>query len=253
MSNSLTLVLKDSDPSIVNAIRRTILSEVPTLAIEDVRITENSSSLYDEIIAHRLGLIPIKTDLKLFNFRDKCRCKGKGCPSCRLELTLDVECKKDYQTVYSHDLKSSDSKLKPVEGIPIVRLGKDQKISLEAEAVLGAGKEHAKWQPAVSGYKYYPIIKIDKKKCNKCKECADACPVNILKATKTKVSVTDKKLCTLCNSCMDVCEEGAISVEGDDTKFIFSIESQGALAPKDIFKKACEILEIKAKTLSKLL
>lgn len=253
MNNSLTLVLKDIDPSTANAIRRTILSEVPTLAVEEVRITENSSSLYDEVIAHRIGLIPIKTDLKLFNFRDECKCKGKGCPSCKLELTLDIECKKDYQTVYSHDLKSSNSKLKPVEGISIARLGKNQKILLEAEAVLGTGKEHAKWQPAVAGYKYYPIIKIDSKKCNSCKECADACPVNILKATKTKISVTDKKLCTLCNSCVDVCEEGAISVEGDGTKFIFKIESQGALVPKDIFTTACEILEGKAKELSKLL
>jgi DNA-directed RNA polymerase subunit D len=252
MSNSLTLTLKDIDPSTANAIRRTILSNVPTLAIEDVRIIENSSSLYDETIAHRLGLIPIKTDPKLFNFRENCKCKGKGCPSCTLELTLDVECKKNYQTVYSHDLKSSDLKLKPVEGIPIVRLGKSQKISLEAEAVLGTGKEHAKWQPAVVGYKYFPIIKIDKS-CTNCKECVDACPVNLLKATKSKITVTDKKLCTLCNSCVEACEEDAITVEGDDSKFIFKIESQGALYPKEIFKMACETLESKTKELSKLL
>jgi DNA-directed RNA polymerase subunit D len=252
MSDSLTLVLKDIDPSTANAIRRTILSNVPTLAIEDVRIIENTSSLYDETIAHRLGLIPIKTDLKLFNFRDECKCKGKGCPSCTLELTLDVECNKDFQTVYSHEIKSSDAKLKPVEGIPIVRLGKGQKISFEAEAVLGTGKEHSKWQPAVVGYKYHPIIKISSK-CTNCKECVDACPVNILKATKDKITVTDKKVCTMCNSCVEVCEEEAITVEGDDTKFIFKIESQGALPPKEIFKTACETLEDKAKELSKLL
>jgi DNA-directed RNA polymerase subunit D len=252
MSNSLTLTLKDIDPSTANAIRRTILADVPTLAVEDVRISENSSSLYDETIAHRLGLIPIKTDLKLFNFKDKCKCKGKGCPSCTLTLTLDVKCKKNFLTVYSHDLKSSDSKLKPVEGIPIVRLGNGQKITLSAEAVLGTAKEHAKWQPAVAGYKYYPIIKISKK-CTKCKECVDACPVNILKYAKGKITVTDKKVCTLCNSCVEACEEGAITVAGDDTKFIFKIESQGAIPPKDLFKIACETLEGKAKELSKLL
>jgi len=253
MSNSLTLTLKDIDPSTANAIRRTILADVPTLAIDDVRITENSSSLYDESIAHRLGLIPIKTDLGLFNFKSECKCKGKGCPSCTLTLTLDVECKKNnIQTVYSHDLKSSDPKLKPVEGIPIARLGKGQKITLEAEAVLGTAKEHAKWQSAVAGYKYYPIIKISSK-CTNCKECVDACPVNILKAEKGKITITDKKACTLCNSCVEVCEEDAITVDGDDTKFIFKIESQGAIPPKEIFKIACEILEGKAKELSKLL
>lgn len=252
MNNSLTLVLKDIDPSTANAIRRTILADVPTLAIEDVRITENSSSLYDETIAHRLGLIPIKTDVKLFNFRSECKCKGKGCPSCTLTLTLDIECKKEFQTVYSQDIKSSDSKLKPVEGIPLVRLGKGQKITLSAEAVLGTAKEHAKWQPAVAGYKYYPIIKISSK-CNNCKECVDACPVNILKSAKGKITVTDKAACTLCNSCAEVCEEDAITVAGDDTKFIFKIESQGAIPPKEIFEIACEILEGKAQELSKLL
>jgi len=252
MSNSLTLTLKDIDPSTVNAIRRAILSDVPALAVEDVRVIENSSSLYDELIAHRLGLIPIKTDLKLFNFRENCKCKGKGCPSCTLGLTLDIECKKDHQTVYSHDFKSQDPKFKPVEGIPIVRLGKHQKISLEAEAVLGTGKEHAKWQPAVAGYKYYPIIKINKK-CDNCKKCIDACPVNILNVSNRKITVTDPKLCTLCNSCAEVCEADAITVKGDDRKFIFTIESQGALAPKEIFKKACEILQEKAHKLSKLL
>ncbi|MEE8402066.1 MAG: DNA-directed RNA polymerase subunit D [Candidatus Hydrothermarchaeaceae archaeon] len=251
MSNSLSLVLKDIAPSTANAIRRTILAEVPTLAIEDVRIIENSSSLYDEIIAHRLGLVPIKTDLTLFNFRENCKCKGKGCPSCTLELTLTAKCNKDNQTVYSNDLKSKDKKLKPVEGIPIARLGKHQKISLEAEAVLGTGKEHVKWQPAIVGYKYYPIINI--KKCSMCKECVDACPVDILKASKSKITVTDPKLCTLCNSCTDVCDEDAIAVSGDDRTFIFNIESQGALDPKEIFKKACEILEEKAHKLSGLL
>jgi DNA-directed RNA polymerase subunit D len=252
MNNSLTLVLKDIDPSTANAIRRTILADVPTLAVEDVQITENSSSLYDEIIAHRLGLIPIKTDVKLFNFRDSCKCKGKGCPSCTLTLTLDVECKKNFLTVYSQDLKSADPKLKPVEGIPIVRLGKGQKITLSADAILGTAKEHAKWQPAVAGYKYFPIIKISKK-CTNCKECVDACPVNILKFVKGKITITDKKACTLCNSCAEVCEEDAITVSGDNTKFIFKIESQGAIPSKEIFKIACETLEGKAKELSKLL
>jgi DNA-directed RNA polymerase subunit D len=252
MSDSVTLVLNDIGPSTANAIRRTILSDVPTLAIEDVRISENSSSLYDETIAHRLGLIPIKTNAKLFNFRYACKCKGKGCQSCTLELSLDVESKKNNETVYSQDLKSTNPKLKPVEGIPIVRLGKHQKIKLTADAVLGTGKEHAKWQPAVAGYKYFPIIKVNKN-CTNCKECVDACPVNILKAAKGKVTVTDKKLCTMCNSCTDVCEEEAITIDGDDTKFIFKIESQGAIPPKEIFKIACESLEGKAKELSKLL
>lgn len=252
MTDSLKLILGDIDPSTANAIRRTILSEIPTLAIENVRISENSSSLYDEIIAHRIGLIPIKTDLGLFTFREECKCEGKGCPSCTLELTLDVECKKSNQSVYSHDFKSSDPTIKPVEDILIVRLGKNQKISLVAEAILGTGKDHAKWQPAVAGYKYYPIINVGSD-CNMCKACIDACPVNILDASNGKISVTDLELCTLCNSCAEVCDADAISVKGDDHKFIFKIESQGAMTSKELFKKACEIMEEKAHKLSGLL
>lgn len=252
MSNSLTLTLDNINPSIANAIRRTIISDLPTLAIENVRIIENTSSLYDEIIAHRLGQIPIKTDLGLFNFTESCRCKGEGCPSCTLELSLKAKGKNEFQSIYSNSLKSKDSKIKPIEDILILRLGKGQEVSIEAEAILGTGKDHAKWQPAVVGYKYYPSIKIDKS-CNKCEECIDACPMNILKLSNGKAAVTDPKLCTLCNSCAEACDIDAITVSGDDSKFIFKIESSGALPPKEILQRACGILEEKAHELSKIL
>ena len=92
--NFFHFILDNIDVSTANALRRTMISEVPTLAIEDVRIIENTSSLYDEVIAHKLGLIPIKTDLNLFNFRDDCVCKGEGCTNCTLNLSLNSEGKK---------------------------------------------------------------------------------------------------------------------------------------------------------------
>ena len=145
------VVLEDVNASIANALRRVMLSEVPCLAIEDVTFLENTSSLYDDTIAHRLGLVPIRTDPTLFNFREKCTCGGAGCASCTLKLTTEKEgpC-----TVYSHDLKPEDPKLKPQEGIPILKLGNGQKITLEAEAILGMGKSNAKWQSAIVSYKY---------------------------------------------------------------------------------------------------
>jgi DNA-directed RNA polymerase subunit D len=249
---SMKLILDDVDVSVANALRRAMISEVPTLAIEDVRILENTSSLYDEIIAHRLGLIPIKTDLELFNFRSSCTCKGKGCANCTLTLSLKVEGKKGNITVFSQDLKSADPKLKPKEGIPITRLGNGQRLSLEADAILGTGKEHAKWQPAIVGYKYYPEIEITGK-CEDCVECVDSCPVDILKVSKGKVVVTDEKKCTLCNSCVEACELGIIKVKGNKRRFIFNIESIGSLKPREIFEKACEILEDKTKELTALL
>ena len=246
---SLNLELVDMDVSLANAIRRTILSEVPTLAVEEVRFIENTSSLYDEIIAHRIGLIPIKADIELFNFRDECSCKGEGCGNCIVTLTLD---KKGPGTVYSNDIRA-DSKTKLVEGIPIVKLGNGQKLSLEADAILGTGKIHAKWQPAVASYKYYPKIEITEK-CDSCGECVEVCPKNILEISSEKLKV--KKTipeCIVCSQCMEVCELDAIKVEDDNRRLIFKVESIGALPPHEIFKKSCDILENKAKALSKML
>jgi DNA-directed RNA polymerase subunit D len=244
----LNLELEDIDVSLANAIRRTILSEVPTLAVEEVRFIDNTSSLYDETIAHRIGLVPIKTDLGLFNFRDECSCKGEGCGNCVMTLTID---KKGPATVYSDDIKS-DSKTEQIKGVPIVKLGNGQRLSLEADAVLGTGKTHAKWQPAVASYKHHPKIEI-RTECDLCGECVEACPKNILEISSKKLKVTDEKECVLCIQCMEVCELDAIKVEDDDRRIIFKVESIGAMPPYEIFKKSCDILEEKAKTLSKIL
>ena len=82
----ISFILKDTNVFVANTLRRLIIEEVPTLAIEDVDFKENSSALYDEIVAHRLGLIPIKTDLKSYNLPEECtrseeRRVGKECRS----------------------------------------------------------------------------------------------------------------------------------------------------------------------------
>ena len=76
--NKLSILLKDTDEVFANAIRRLILEEVPTLAVEDLEIKENNSALYDEFIGLRLGLIPLKTDLKSYNLKEKCKCDMDG-------------------------------------------------------------------------------------------------------------------------------------------------------------------------------
>lgn len=247
--NSVTLMVEDSDPSFVNAVRRTIISEVPTLAIEYVTFFENNSPLYDEIIAHRLGLVPIKADLELFNFRDSCKCKGEGCPSCTLKLSLE---KKGPGMVYSHDMKSEDPKMKPLKGIPLLKLGNGQKINLETEAILGVGKEHAKWQPAVASYKYYPDIEIGKE-CSGCGECVEVCPTHVLEMTKGKLKVVNLEACIFCNACVEACEAEALKVKGMEDKFIFKVEGTGVIKPLDVFDKAREIMVAKAKELEAIL
>ncbi|MFQ5815214.1 MAG: DNA-directed RNA polymerase subunit D [Candidatus Hydrothermarchaeaceae archaeon] len=247
--NTLKLVLEDSNPSFVNTLRRAIMTEVPTLAIEDVRIIENTSPIYDEIIAHRLGLIPIPTDLGLYNIRHECKCKGKGCPSCTVGFALEKE---GPAMVYSQDLKSDGAKIKLPRGIPLLKLGKNQNIVLEAVAILGRGKEHAKWQPAIASYKYYPMIKIGPE-CAKCKKCAEICPTHVYSIKRGKLKVVDLEGCILCNACVEACEAGDLKVSGRDDKFIFKIEGTGAIDPKKVFNTACDIISGKAKELEALL
>jgi len=147
--NSVTLQLEGVDRSYANAVRRFCISEVPSMAIDDVVILENSSVLYDEILAHRLGMVPIRTDLERYVLPEKCDCGSPlGCHKCRVLFVLDAKGKDKVSTVYSGDLVSEDREIRPVsETIPVVKLATGQSVKLEAYARLGRGKEHAKWQP----------------------------------------------------------------------------------------------------------
>ena len=146
--NHVRIRLKGIDRSYANAIRRIAISQVPTMAIDDVVILENSSVMFDELLAHRLGLIPLKTDLDRFNLPEDCDCKSAlGCPKCRVLLVLDVEAQDKIRTVTSSDLVSEDPETRAIsESIPVVKLAPGQKVKLEAYARLGKGSEHAKWQ-----------------------------------------------------------------------------------------------------------
>jgi len=147
--NSVTVQLEGLDRTYANAVRRFCISEVPSMAIDDVVILENSSVLYDEILAHRLGMIPIKTDLERYVLPEKCDCGSPlGCNKCRVLLVLDATGKDKVSTIYSGDLVSEDRDIRPIsETIPLVKLARGQTVKLEAYARLGRGKEHAKWQP----------------------------------------------------------------------------------------------------------
>jgi DNA-directed RNA polymerase subunit D len=133
----------------VNAIRRLSINEVPTLAIDDVVILENSSVMHDEAVAHRLGLIPLRTDLHRFVLPHDCDCNSTlGCTKCRVLLSMDSEANDKTKVVTSGDLVSEDEVVKPVSTeIPIIVLAPAQKLKFEAYARLGFGKDHAKWQP----------------------------------------------------------------------------------------------------------
>lgn len=241
-------ILKGVDVSFANALRRIMLAEVPTMAIEDVVILENTSILYDEIIAHRLGLIPLTTDLDHYSMPEECRCGGVGCPNCQARLTLDVEAEEDVMVVYSGNLKPDDPKVKPVKDkVPIVKMSKGQRLTLEAYAQIGLGKTHAKWQPAsCCVYRYMARIDVDLRKCRFCGKCAESCPKRILGIHEGRFIINNPTACDLCRSCKDVCEFGAIEIGWDGSSFIFTVEPTGTLPAEVILEKATEVLERKA-------
>ncbi len=150
--DEISLQLEGVDRSYANAVRRFCISEVPSMAIDDIVILENSSVLYDEILAHRLGMVPLRTDLERYVLPERCDCGNPlGCQKCRVLLVLDATAKERPRTVVSGDLVSEDREVCPVNpNIPIVKLAVGQSVKLEAYARLGRGKEHAKWQPATA-------------------------------------------------------------------------------------------------------
>ena len=246
------LEIEETKPYFVNSIRRIMLSELPKLAVNNVVIYDNTSALFDEIVAHRLGLIPIPTDLSLLTFRDQCVCKGKGCPNCTVRYTLSKE---GEGIVYSGDLQPEEKTWAIKEDkISIVELYNDQRLILEVEAVLGRGRDHAKWQAVQApAYKYYPIVEIDQKKCNLCKKCVDVCPRKILDIKNNKLIIADIERCTICKSCVEVCEPEAITVKGDETRFIFHFETDGSLNAKEALEETAKILENKYSEMGKLI
>ena len=253
----LTFVIEGIDTELANAIRRIFLTEVPAMAITDVLFIENSSPLYDEIIAHRLGLIPITTDLDSYVLSERCTCEGVGCSKCKVEIQCTVAAKDANRNVYTSDLVSSDPKVKPVsDKILITKMSKGSKLLFEADARLGLGKDHAKYQAATKAtYKYYPEVEINQAMLNDYKFRGDndndplvkMCPKHILKWENDELIVTDTMKCTMCMDCARNAgiPKGAIKVGGVPNKFIFFLESSGALPAERILLEGLKIFEEK--------
>jgi len=247
-ATNIRIIVRDADVSLMNALRRIGLAEVPSMAIDEVVMIENSAILQDEIISHRLGLTPLRTDLDTYNLPEDCECQSEfGCPQCRVTLTLDAEAKEGTRTVYSGELISENPGIVPVsDKIPLLKLAKGQKLKLEAYARLGKGKNHAKWQPvSVCAYKYFPKIEVPAGKCEECQKCVDICPKKVFTIKEDKVDVRDLLACNLCMDCVEACptEPKRIRVEWEKNAFIMNLETNGVLPPERILQEATKILD----------
>ncbi|PIZ50943.1 DNA-directed RNA polymerase subunit D [Candidatus Woesearchaeota archaeon CG_4_10_14_0_2_um_filter_33_13] len=245
----ITFLLKDSDEVFANTIRRLVMEEVPVLAVEDLEIKDNNSALYDEMVGLRLGLCPIKTDLKSYELKENCKCGGEGCARCELKITLKSG-KNGY--VYCEDAVSTDPKCTfAYPKMPIVKLLPKQKVEMTLTAVLGKGKDHAKWIPGLAFYKREVNIKVGK--VANPEQIVQQCPApGIFSVKGNKLEVNSDKVhdCQICQKCVELDENISLEETGN---FIFSLESWGQLAGKEMLHHAAEILVAKVDEMEKLL
>uniref|UniRef100_A0A7S2Y381 DNA-directed RNA polymerase RpoA/D/Rpb3-type domain-containing protein n=1 Tax=Fibrocapsa japonica TaxID=94617 RepID=A0A7S2Y381_9STRA len=227
--------LSDTDISVANALRRVMIAETPTLAIDLVTIETNTSVMQDEFLAHRLGLIPIRYhrgDVSKFRFNYDCDCEDY-CHQCAVLFSLDVSfdqraaMRPDHEsdlplTVTSQDLVSNNPDVQAVHfasadeqqqsqdaGIALLKLARGQAIKLTAIAKLGTQKEHSKWCTCcVATYQYDPIIKLNEEKLDQLSseqvdQLAESCPVGVFEVDEKtgKLTVVNRMDCMYCEEC----------------------------------------------------
>lgn len=211
------------DESLANAIRRYV-NQISILAIDEVEILKNDSPLYDETIAHRMGLIPLKMDKSINE---------------KTVTKLKLSTKKEGM-IYSEELTGG---VKVVyDKIPITSLKKGQELEIVATAKIGRRSEHSKFSPGLMFYRNVVDIKIDKD-CPQ--EVVDACPQKILKSRDGRIIAEDNYKCDMCEACVEICKkQGKDSIKLVPTKdLIITLESFGQLSSKEIFRKSIESLK----------
>jgi len=257
------------DASVANALRRVLLAEVPTMAIEHVYIWNNSSIIQDEVLAHRLGLVPLNVDPREFQaFPD--HEEAEATDENTIVFKLDVTCTADpahpkdpskaqHATVYSRDLEwvpqgnqeERFGSIRPVsEDILIAKLRPGQSIALEAHCRKGVGKDHAKFSPvATASYRLMPHLEFKQPvtgvDARKLKETL--CPTGVfdiedLGGVSTAV-IKDVRSCTMCRNCIREPEwNDRLLLGRKSDHFIFSVESVGMIKPEELLPEALNVL-----------
>ena len=264
------------DPTLVNTLRRIMIAEIPTMAIETVIINQNTSIIPDEVLAHRLGLIPILADAD--DFEEKKENEDFNEKNC-IKFTLNVKCEKNKngiinnEQIFSRDLnleflgdqknKFYDNKTKKYtiglvnDDIYLNKLAPGMEIDLVCYCVKGIGRTHAKWSPVCTAY-YKLLNKINIIKeisGNDAEELKQLCPKGVFIVNKKgNAEVGNIRECTSCRECIrqdkfkDFIELGKIA-----DHYEFHIESVGMYTPESIFFRAINVLRNKIKIWHELL
>lgn len=270
--------LHDANTSVANSLRRVIIGEVPTIAIEFVEIEVNTTPLNDEFIAHRLGLVPLKSTVaKELNSPYEAGDDDVD----EIEFILDVTCTQD-QTI---DVTSADLQLDPdhpdvfpighpgfladgVNNRPVVitKMRKGMELKLKAIAVKGIGKDHAKWSPvSTARFCYVPEIEIDPTLAEQLteaekREFINSCPTGRCPFTINhagQLEVTNPEVYPFDGECLLKAEElgkpGLVKICTRQDMFVFKVESTGVLTAGQIVYDAVEVLVRKLRNLQKAL
>lgn len=266
------------DTSIANSFRRIMIAEVPSVAAETIYIFNNTSVISDEVLSHRLGLIPLKVDPDLLAWVDNTSEdeENKFTDDNTIVMSLNVTCslnqsapkdatdpkvKYNNAHVYARDLKFEpqgkqvelfkDAPVVPVNpDILLAKLRPGQEISLTAHCILGVGEDHAKFSPvATASYRLMPVIDIlkpiegkDAKKFQKC------FPPGVIELDDEGAAyVKDSRKDTVSRECLRHEEfKGKVKLGRDRGRFIFNVETCSAMTPEEIFFKSVRILKNKA-------
>jgi DNA-directed RNA polymerase II subunit RPB3 len=268
-NDSMTFTLTKTDTSVANALRRVMIAEVPTMAIDLVEVENNTSVLHDEFIAHRLGLIPLRSaKVDRFNYTRDCNCSDR-CPECSVVLTLNVACMDQNELdVTSNDLRSDDPDVVPVDqdqpdkaGILIAKLRRGQEIKLKAIAKKGVAKEHAKWSPSCgTTYAFEPDIRINSEAVDMLDErqkieWVNSCPTKVYRYSEEDhtVEIEDASQCTFCDECkkkaIQLGVPDLVSVRQKHDHFTFTVETTGALRPEEVMRSALKVIHEKLNNL----
>ncbi len=230
------LILNKVPVIVANSIRRAAIADVPTIAIDRVFIFRNDSFINDEMLAHRLGLIPLTTPIGKYKLPEEESNKPEY-----VSMSLCVEAKDSVVTVLSKHIESTDEEVRPIsDDIEIVKLAPGQSIEVEMWAYMGRGRDHAKWSPVtVAVARGLPQIKIENPVCKpECSKCIDACPKSLLYFDGNELHIKDIYKCTTCGLCADACPEGNIKVDIDEESSLLYIESVGQLDARKIVELA---------------
>lgn len=204
------------DNSLVNSIRRYV-NQVPVVAVDEVEISKNDSALYDETLAHRIGLIPLKA--KKQTGKIKLESKKEG-------IVYSGELKGDAEVVY--------------DKIPITLLNKGQELELKATLKVGRGFEHAKFSPGLIFFRNVSEIRIDKKFKEKIKKI---CPNVNIRESGNQIIILDDQEEEISDVCTGMAEKFGEKPEvKENSELIIKIESFGQISPEAIFEKSIDEL-----------